>query len=230
MPRERVLKPVGRRVIRRRIPPSETAAAFCVLICLVLIAVWVARRKDRFDPADRTPTVETVPYERVGRVLETEASPDSIIDADLGQFAAAVAARGWSFNEPIETYDPRTLYRKIDGAAERFLSHGFRRLHCLRLTDGTHGISIEVYDQGTPENAAGLFNPDTWKGRPVIVSGPLTYFTTSIGAIGACGRWYFEITADDDDPVSVETARDLAEAMIRLPNESPDTVGEDADE
>ncbi len=226
MPRERVPKPIGRRVIRRRIPFPETLFGIGVLVCLALIGLWVVHQKEHFDPADRTPTIKAaVPG-------EPEPSPpsDTTSEPSPNIFPDDIATDGWSIEEPIETYDPRTLYRKIDGAAERFLSHGFRRLHCLRLTDGTHGISIEVYDQGTPENAAGLFNPDTWKGRPVIVSGPLTYFTTSIGAIGTCGRWYFEITADDDDPVSVETARDLAEAMARLPNESPDTVGEDADE
>jgi len=68
---------------------------------------------------------------------------------------------GISLLTPAERFDRETLSDKIDGKAELYLSAGFVRLDCQRLTlAGQPDLWVEVfiYDMGSFENAYAVFS------------------------------------------------------------------------
>ncbi len=69
---------------------------------------------------------------------------------------------GWRLAEPPETYTPDNLFDYIDGNAELYLSYGFRRLvsamYVPEQGSEDEAIVVDVYDQGTPLGAFGLYS------------------------------------------------------------------------
>ncbi len=60
-----------------------------------------------------------------------------------------------------ETYAGRAIYDYMDGAGEVFLAYNFKRLAVLRYERQGHpGITAELYEMGTPEDAFGVFSWD----------------------------------------------------------------------
>jgi hypothetical protein len=71
-----------------------------------------------------------------------------------------VTAVGWSIIEGPAGYDRDTLYEYLDGGAERYISHGFRRLVSARAArSGTSRfeVTVDVFDMGSPLGAFAIF-------------------------------------------------------------------------
>jgi hypothetical protein len=68
---------------------------------------------------------------------------------------------GISLLTPAERFDRETLSDKIDGKAELYLSAGFVRLDCQRLTlagQPDFWVEVFIYDMGSFENAYAVFS------------------------------------------------------------------------
>jgi hypothetical protein len=76
--------------------------------------------------------------------------------------------RGWKRSEKVlRASNEEELYRVFNGGASLYIRHGFRS-YVGQTYEGPKGTEIEVYifDQGTPQNAGGLFeNPYMKPGR-----------------------------------------------------------------
>jgi len=127
----------------------ETIVALCVLASLALIAAGMAMVQSRFNPA-----VLNFLQGTADRAKGTAALP-----ATVGPILPL--PEGISPLTPAERFDRETLSDKIDGKAELYLSAGFVRLDCQRLTlAGQPDLWIEVfiYDMGSFENAYAVFS------------------------------------------------------------------------
>ena len=65
---------------------------------------------------------------------------------------------GWTAFDEEYRYDRENLWEYINGAAELFLSYGFRELIVLDVEKGDSGLTVCVYDMGTPLDAFGIFD------------------------------------------------------------------------
>ena len=227
MAQTRLFNPLKRKVLRRQISAHETWFAVVFLLLLVAIAIVIAMQKDRFDPSERDISFAQLEKDSVeGTLYRTPlkrwVAPGSggaeQASIDLGVFPPEVLAGGWQLDGRVETYDPSNLYEKINGAAEQYLSFGFRRLDYLTLAKDQHFLTIEVYDQGEFGNTLGLFSAQRDASRKVTTRPDGVYFySTSVGAIGGYENYYFKISGNSTAEAVTSKATALVEVLARLP-------------
>jgi len=196
------------KLLRKRIPLAETAAAAAVGAALVLAALWVASRGDAYDPAERDLdtallVTDTAPRDLYNEPLRRWREPgtaEASAAADLGPLPASLLAGGWTAGR-VQRYTPDTLYQKIDGQAEQYLKFGFRELVVVPLEHPSDGVSLDVflYDQGPFTNALGLYAEQRGD-KPVEAAGPVRFTRTAVGAHGFVGGTVFHVvgTAEGD--------------------------------
>lgn len=223
---DRVLNPIRRRIFRTRITPAENAVSAALLACLAIAGLWILLQRDRYDPAERDITIEALGEGRIREVAYraplvrwrepgaagpggAEAAPTGV---DLGIFPPAIAAGGWQVDGRVETYDPTTLYEKINGQAEQYLKFGFRQLHFVTLARESTFLNVELYDQGEFQNALGVFASQRDAEREVIRHGAVSFYPTSVGAIGIADRFFFKLTANE----AGESVRRKTEEILSL--------------
>lgn len=167
-----------------------------LLLPLVALVAWLVLRSGgtRDDPA------------AVLKALRSSAGP---------ALPGAAAVRAASRTEPA-SYDPKTIFDYIDGAAEAYLSRGFER--CVAATfsfpkpgGGAFDVVAEVYRFAAEQGAADQLAAE----RP----GDVTAVTGFSGAVADAstllarqGRDYLKLTALVDDPAAREALERIAVA------------------
>ncbi len=64
----------------------------------------------------------------------------------------------WTRQDSSETYDRETIFDYIDGAGEVYRSYAFSDVVVAHYTrSGSSGITVELFDMGTTEDAYGVF-------------------------------------------------------------------------
>jgi hypothetical protein len=226
---EKLFNPIKRKLLRKRMPLSETVSGAAVVILLALLAFLILAQQDNYDPADR----DISPEQLQGGVTASELykSPmkrwsepggesGSARPPDLGILPVAILDGGWTLDGRLERYDPSTLYEKIDGAAELYLAFGFERLDYLTLTKDEHSVTLELYDQGRFSNSLGLFSGQRRPDHVVETRGALDYYMTPIGAVGRFGEYYFKIAGNSEAAPVLAKAEELLASFELLPAES----------
>lgn len=67
--------------------------------------------------------------------------------------------QGWRAEGPDATYDRQTLFQHLDGAAELYLTYGFRQVFVRRFSKANApSLSVEIYDMGSSAEAYGIFS------------------------------------------------------------------------
>jgi hypothetical protein len=163
MAQERVLNPLGRKVMRKHFPVWETRFGIAFSVVLVLLAGWIMAQRNNYDPGDRDISTEVLVANQVEDTLYKAPlvawrEPGSVVGGggvDLGIFPASLLDGGWTLDGRVETYTRDDVYEKINGAAEQYISYGFQRLHYVTITDGQASITTEIYDQGSLRQYAG---------------------------------------------------------------------------
>jgi hypothetical protein len=225
--RERIFNRMRRQLFRKRIGLPEIAGSLAALAVLAAAVAWVASRRDAYDPAERDVSFavleqQSVPDRLYQRPLQAWVEPGRAGPAagpSLGAFPPAILAGGWVLGTRLQQFDPDTLYVKIDGAAEQYLRFGFKQLHYvgLRREGGPEEIGIELYDQGDFSGGLGIFSAQRDPAKPVRRAGELTYYETSVGAIGVMGRWFFKLAGNAESAPIRDKSRQLVEALATLP-------------
>ena len=67
------------------------------------------------------------------------------------------ALPGWQRASTMERYSPDNLFEYIDGAAEFYLSFGFKTLEVAEYTSGDASVVAEIYRLSSPEEAFGIY-------------------------------------------------------------------------
>ncbi len=94
----------------------------------------------------------------------------------LGIALSAAAAEfpdlpGWTPSGDVEIYGADDLWKRIDGAAELFVSYGFQRLSARDMSRDEASVAIEIYDMGSRLNAFGVYGAERAEGSEAIEVG-----------------------------------------------------------
>ncbi|MDQ7006601.1 MAG: hypothetical protein Q9Q40_05175 [Acidobacteriota bacterium] len=220
---QRVFNPIPRRLLRRRITRAEAMAGGLTLLALLVFGAWILTRAEAYDPAERDIAFETLQQGSVADTLYrrpvrrwvdpgTPAAPT----VDLGPFPPSLLEGGWTLDGRVETYTPENLYVKINGAAEQYLAFDFRRLTYLTLARGPLFLTIELYDQGRPAHALGLFARQRNADAPVLSEQGVHYTRTSVGALGMRGGLFFRIAASAPGPLVEAKTRQVLRLLAEV--------------
>jgi hypothetical protein len=184
----------------------ETRIAAAVLAGLLAVAVGLLWTQPRFNPAvvnflkgaseqaHETPAGMRVPREPILPLPEA-----------MSPLSAA------------ERFDRDTLSDKIDGKAELYLSAGFIRLDCQRLSLAGHPgepwIEAFIYDMGSAENAYAVFSTQR---RADAVAMDLAEFAyrAENALFLAHGPFYLELIASRSDERLLAAAEALARSFV----------------
>ncbi|MDR1864987.1 MAG: hypothetical protein LBR08_05375 [Bacteroidales bacterium] len=127
--------------------------------------------------------------------------------------------KGWNVEATVETFDPNTLFERINGAAPNYLLYDFRELTVFvyRQAKGENYVTIQAYRHATPEDAFGIYASE----RPQ---------ETGFVAIGAEGyqegamlnflvnNLYVKIESPSSDAGTVAAVTQIAQAFARKIN------------
>ncbi|MGD8836989.1 MAG: hypothetical protein PVJ19_18745 [Desulfobacteraceae bacterium] len=94
-------------------------------------------------------------------IMATTAMAQSISVAEL-QDRLPTQISGWRAADGDRTFDAQTIFSYIDGAGE--LYRAYNMLSCLSrryVKKGETGITVDLFDMGTSEDAFGVFTHDT---------------------------------------------------------------------
>jgi hypothetical protein len=157
-----------------------------LLLPLLAVGVWLAMqgRRLRDDPA------------AVLKALRSGSGPT---------LPAAAAVQATARTEPT-SYDTKTIFDFIDGAAEAYLQRGFERCVASTFTfskagGGTFDISAEVYRFSTDKGAAEQLGAER-PGDVTPVAGVPGAVADPTSLLAQRGRDYLKLTAMVDDPAA----------------------------
>lgn len=127
-------------------------------------------------------------------------------------------AAGLTPQGPTETYDPDSLYKKIDGQAEGYLSFQFKRLRCRSFTLAGGGyLDVYEYDMGEPINAYGIYALERDVKAPQVDFASDGYRSEQ-GFFLRQGKFYVQVIASDQKPAVLAAAGLAARGVAqRLP-------------
>ncbi len=232
----RIFNKRRRWLLRQHISRTEIAAGVVVALLLSGMLAWVAAQKNNFNAGERD-----LPYEvlvrnpvvdRLYRTPFKAWSPPpgsgppggpggpgtSRSPVDLGLFPQSILGSGWAIGSRPRRFTPATLFEKINGEADKFIRQGFLELHFIRLKSARSDdeIAIELFDQGDFAGALGIFSDHKSADSPVETRGSLTFFRTSVGAIGFTGRYFFRIAGNAESQAIASKTGELLRAFAGL--------------
>jgi len=187
-------------------PGRQTPVSLATLGCLLAVAVGLLWTQSRFNPA-----VVNFLQGAADRARETSAAkpvPKEPI-LPLPETMAPLS--------PAESFDRETLSDKIDGKAELYLSAGFTRLDCQRISlAGPPGAWIEVfiYDMGSVENAYAVFSAQRRADAVTMDIAQFAYRAENALFL-AHGPYYLELIASSPDDRLLAAMDALARSFIR---------------
>lgn len=227
MPNVRLFNPKRRRINRKHISRYEIVSSLILLFSLAGIVLWVATRKNLYDPALQDVSLEAlkqvsssiVLYQRPFKPWQLLDKGNSSKNIDLGILPGSVASDRWRPKSRVKTFTPQNLYEKINGEAEKFLRHDFKQLSFLVLqsSDQIEEISIELYDQGSIAGSSGIFAEHRSPESQVEQDGANTYFESSIGLIGRKDHFFYRIAGNRSSESIRKKSRQLVQSFSELP-------------
>jgi hypothetical protein len=129
----------------------------------------------------------------------------------------------WRVADGPTEYVPETLFEYLNGGAERYVSHGFRRLVHVRYQHGTDPsacVTVDVFDMGSELGAFGIYSAGRPQGSAPRRWGAEGY---QVGTIAAAyrGSVFVHSEADDDRDLLMSMLRSL---MSRVMDEAAGSV------
>lgn len=223
-----VINPRRFQLLRTTISRGENIVALIILASLAVVIAWVASTRDNYDPAFRDIAPELLAKSEAEKSLyvpplkrlasDTTSAPASSGVLALGPFPGTIVSEGWAIASRVRQFDADTLFEKINGEAPKFTKQGFQSLHYVVLasTATKEEIGIELFDQGDKGGSLGIFSDHQSANSTVESADGVTFFRTSIGAIGRRGQYFFRIIGDADTETVQAKAIQIATAMSSL--------------
>lgn len=189
-------------VVPRSVSRAERRVSYTLLALLPVIATLVYLKGQRYDPAVFAPDPSLL--------AEPESAPVPLPRAD--ELLAAIRDPEWHADGDVERFTADTLYQKIDGRAEAYLTRGFRSLASVSFTNGRDFIDVFAYDMTTPEQAAAMLAAER---PPQAAAGDLepNSYRADASRFFAEGRYYVQVVASDRGQALEATSLALARAV-----------------
>ncbi|HSB07739.1 MAG TPA: DUF6599 family protein, partial [Thermodesulfobacteriota bacterium] len=122
---------------------------------------------------------------------------------------------GWKLSGEIQTFESRTLYEYIDGAADLYLTYGFEELKVAEYqNDRKANVTVDVYWHRTPNDAFGIYSQERLPNAKYNDIGIQGYSEKEILNFLA-GNYYVKITGFkiESEEVLTSFARKVAENL-----------------
>ncbi len=122
---------------------------------------------------------------------------------------------GWSLSEAPRGFSPGTLFEYINGAAENYLSYGFRELIVgdFKKDGSTASLTVEVYDMGDETRAFGIYSSERYPESPFLDIGTQGYLEE--GTLNfIVGGLYVKLLCFDCGEGAEETLRSAAQQLV----------------
>lgn len=128
---------------------------------------------------------------------------------------------GWELSTDFPVYSPDNLWDYINGAADGYLTYGFRNLYMAEYTKGKNRIKVEVYIHKDEKNAFGIYTAERSPDYNFLdigvqgyqSGGALNYFT---------GNKYIKMHTDSDKNSIHKAMKDIAQKLAENQEGSPD--------
>jgi hypothetical protein len=181
----------------------ETRLSMAFMAILLIMGTGVFMRQFQINPG-----VVALRPESQSHAQPAESGLPALIDT---------AESGIAPFSPPERFAPDTLYEKINGRADLYLSSGFLSLDTQRfITDKTAGVWVEVfvYDMATPENAFSVFSMQRREGAQAAGIVPNAYRTENALFL-AHDQFYLEIIGTDASEALQQAIGLLAKTFVQ---------------
>jgi hypothetical protein len=104
---------------------------------------------------------------------------------------------GWQLSAEIQTFEPKTLYEYINGAADLYLACGFQELKVAEYGNAKKAsIIIEAYRHRTPRDAFGIYSQERLPEGNFLSIGAQGYIDKNILNFVA-GNYYVKISSSN---------------------------------
>ena len=128
---------------------------------------------------------------------------------------------GWSLIEQPRSFSPGTLFEYIDGAAENYLSYGFRELLVgdLKKDGQAASLTVEIYDMEDETRAFGVYSSERYPESRFLDIGSQGYIEE--GTLNfIVGGYYVKLLCYDCGDRSDQWLREFSDAIVkRVQNE-----------
>ncbi|MCB2145192.1 MAG: hypothetical protein KQI81_01875 [Deltaproteobacteria bacterium] len=181
----------------------ETRLSMAFMAILLIAGAGVFMRQFRINPA-----VVALRPESHQQALPSDPDQSAVVDTTGSKLAPF---------SPPERFGPDTLYEKINGRADLYLSSGFVSLSTQRFSmDNAAGNWVEVfiYDMATPENAFSVFSMQRREGARADGTVPNAYRTEN-ALFMAHEKFYLEIIGTDASDALQQATGQLARAFVQ---------------
>jgi len=199
------------------------------LVCLVVLGgvlAWVLHRGANPDPTlfrsdEKLLSTKGPSVAVYKRPVDPWREPGSaaLPAPSLAPFPAEIVGDGWTASAPVSEFDESNLYIKIDGREGFYKQFGFKRLSFVSLVKDKLSIDIELFDQGSIENALGTMGAEVTKPDIEFVAEPAGFsYTSANAAFFVNGRYYARLIGSDDNEAIRQKLATLKAALIaKLP-------------
>lgn len=116
-----------------------------ILIFLVILSGCSGRQKAEVEPLAKVGSAN----DSIKQVMD-ECSRLATLGND--------EVSGWKLASPVNTYDEKSIFDYINGAAELYFAYDFSAVAVAEYENGETSIIIDVYDMTTPEGAFGIYS------------------------------------------------------------------------
>ncbi len=216
-----------RRSNRSQIPPLELVCSLLIVSGLVLILSWVIAQRSNYSQEDRdlpdafldTGIVTAELYHPPLQRWSEKAAGSMNIKPNLGLLPPEILNNSWQVSLPLKEFNADTLFEKINGEADKFLTQGFKNLQFIRIenTVQTDELGIELYDQGDLKGSLGVFAEYVSTESKVQNQKSVVYILNSAGAVGRKGRFFFRLVGNRESPTIVKKAEEIMKMLESLP-------------
>lgn len=183
---------------RKNYDLTEVRPGMAILFGLAVILGWVIWKGNHPDPS-------LIALDVIASGGESQpAGP-----VDRGPVPENLTLEGWK-ESPLRSFDPDTLYEKINGREGYYKSFGFERLHFVTLEqEGSPStiVDLELFDLGKPVNALGAYNGERdAKASPEVGERGLTHYARNALYLTR-GRFYLRAVGSDESEPVLEALR-----------------------
>jgi hypothetical protein len=183
--------------------------SWAIMAILAVIATGVFVKQFYYDPTVLTPSG-----------LEFQGSKE----ADLVDFVPA----DMDLMNPVESFEPRNLFEKINGKAELYLSAGFVNLRSQRFeksADPQSWMEVFVYDMGTLRRAFAVYCAQRRAEAKPLALTPFSYSTRN-ALFWVHGKYYVEIVASVSSEQMTQAMLSFGQDFVRQTSVERETMDE----
>lgn len=212
--------------VRAQVSPTERFLSWALLATVIGIGTAIYAKGQIFDAnlfALDQSLLENMPPARQQMKLYEESYGGGMRAADAAASAesalfAGLSPTGWQQLGNAEHFTAETLYEKINGRAEQYISYNVKSLQFAGYTGEGQFIDIFVYDMGSPENAFGIYSVERAADQPAIALGHEGYRVEASYFFWQ-GNYYVQVLAS-------ETGEILEQAGLVMAKTVADRLGE----